>query len=1107
MSITPINAAAAAHLQVAQQQPLDIAGLELKVRTLVVEASAGTGKTTAISDLTVRALGEGFCRIDQVMLVTFTIKAAAELRTRVHSRLATTINTIRAGGTLGPALAASHARDPEGFLANLQQAAAQFDQATITTTHSFCQTMLLSLGIHVDHDPGDTQSDTLDALMAEIADDLFLQDQMGARTMPSREATQRLVDAALHRERVVLHERSGSARAALAERARVEFERRKRTQQIYGFDDMTHRLAQALATDLSQAPRTARSILASRYRLVMVDEFQDTDQQQWQLVHDAFHDSTLLVLIGDPKQSIYRFRGADVQAYVAAAADHQRFSLQKNYRSSRALLSGVEAVLNNAQLGRDITTPTGTADPAAGLQQAPGQWTHPVQLRLLGTNAALGTHMFDAAVADLVAQTRELFDDPPHVQLPRSEVSTRLRRRDVAVLVRSRWRSDKVAKALTAAGIPAVQAGADGVFKGEAGRAWAMVLDMLLNVTDGALRRAALTPLVGWDIPGLVEADETRIDDLARTVRELSQVWLDDGFAAMSDALFSAFSVHERLLQQPRGVQLLSDLLQVAEMAHDHALSHRASPEAVRRWLVEQTQQDAPDVASRVGADIDAIQVMTMHSAKGLGFPVVMLPDLFDPVGVKVKPDEPRLTHDGEGRPLLDVSEAASTGVDEESFQEELRLAYVAMTRAQVALRLWWGASKDVHASALHRLLVNDTPFAPPASVGPLPVKGQVDAMVHHLGSPRFAPIHVHRVPKDGPGRQPPTPAPAEDPLGAPRRWTRSIDRSWRRTSYSGLTAALHELGPHQVGPLGSGGEHGSSAGGLDEPDLVEPTEVAHHRPAAAMPSPMSGIPGGADFGTLVHAILEHIDPQAADLPHEVTVASAPYLSAFGPEVEPEALVDALVKVFHSPLGSLTGGTLADLPATDRLAELDFELTMGSPDLVATVGDLAALFSDRRLLPASDPLAHYGRVLAATPAAEQTLNGFLNGSIDAVLRVGSGPTQRFVVVDYKTNTMPLLADEELTVQHYNAKAMTQAMVAAHYPLQALLYSVALHRLLGWRLPGYDPGRHLGGVGYLFVRGMAGPDTPELGGMPAGVFTWRPPAGFVQAADTILGGPR
>lgn len=1107
MTITPINAAAAASLHRVSQQPLDLATLELRQRTMVVEASAGTGKTTAIATLTVRALGEGFCTIDQVMLVTFTVKAAAELRTRVHGKLTETLDIIGRGGELPEELAPSYQRDPEEFRTNLQQAASQFDRATITTTHSFCQMMLMALGIHVDHDPSDTQTDTLATLKSEITDDLFLQYLADIPRGPDRQAMQRLVDAALDRERVALFETAGTDRTTLATTARQEFERRKRTRQVYGFDDMTHRLAQALANDGRGEPGTARSILTAQYRLVMVDEFQDTDQQQWQLVHDAFHGSTLLVLIGDPKQSIYRFRGADVQAYVSAAQHHEQFSLHKNYRSTRAVLSGIEAVLNNAQLGHAIQTPSGTADAAQGLVEAPGEWIHPVQVRILGTNAHLGKYMFDGAVADLVAQTRELFDNPPQVHLPRAEVR-RLRRRDVAVLVRSKWKSDKVASALNAAGIPAVQAGSDGVFKGEAGQAWATMLELLLNVTDGALRRAALTPLLGWDIPQLIEADDTAVDDLARVVRELSQLWLDSGFAVMSDALFSAFSVHERLLQRPQGMQLLSDLLQVAEMAHDHALSHRASPEAVRRWLVEQTLPGAPDVSSRVGSDVDAIQVMTMHSAKGLGFPVVLLPDLFEPVGVKIAADEPRLRHDPTGQPLLDVSATAGVGNDDEAFQEELRLAYVAMTRAQVAVRLWWGASQDVHASSLHRLLVNAERFGTPGVVGQLSPKGQVDAMLEHLSGPRFRAINAYRVPKEGPGHHGGGGTVAEAPLGAARPWTRSIDRTWRRTSYSGLTAALHELGPQHAGPIGAELDRGSGEGGLDEPDLLDTAEVSVDRgEPAVMVSPMDGIPGGAEFGSLVHAILEHVDPQAHDLHEAITRASAPYLSAFGPEVDAERLVSALVTVFHSPLGSLTGGTLADLPASDRLAELDFELTMGAASGFGTVADLAALFSNRDLLPAEDPLAHYGQVLAATPAAEQTLHGFLNGSIDAVLRVGSGDDLRFVVVDYKTNMMPLLPDEALTVQHYGAAAMTDAMVAAHYPLQALLYSVALHRVLGWRLPGYDPEVHLGGAGYLFVRGMAGPRTPDIGGMPAGVFTWRPPARFILAADKILGGSR
>ncbi|MGD8216301.1 UvrD-helicase domain-containing protein [Aestuariimicrobium sp. Y1814] len=1099
MSIIPLNPAGAAFHADQQRQQLDIARLDLRVSTLVVEASAGTGKTSAIALLTVRALGEGFCSIDQVMLVTYTIKAAAELRTRVHGELTHAIAALRADEELRPELEASAGRDRAGFLANLVRAAAQFDQATITTTHSFCHTMLVGLGIHVDHDTTDTQVESMDALMAEIADDLFLRDQVLDRPqVGTRAAMGRLVKQVLERERVDLHEQQGSVRSDIARAARQEFERRKRTRQVYGFNDMTHRLAEALATGRPNGnPDSARSILASRYRLVMVDEFQDTDEQQWQLVHDAFHGSALLVLIGDPKQSIYRFRGADVQAYLNAAGDHDRYSLKKNYRSSQQVLAGIDAVVNNAQLGPDIHTPTGNADPQGGLVGAPGQWHHPVEIRLVGTNANLGKYLFHQAVDDLVEQTRELFDNPPDVVLPRSH-PRRLRRRDVAVLVRAGWRAELVTRKLVEAGIPAVQAGSGSLFKGEAGRAWADVLDLLLTMNDQALRKAALTPLVGWDLPGLVAADDHAIDDLARTARELSQLWLDKGFAVMSDALYSAFSVHERLLQQTRGAQLLSELLQVAELGHDHALRHRASPEAVRRWLVDLQRPDAPDVDARVGADIDAVQVMTMHKAKGLGFPVVLLPDLFDPTRPPIERDQPRFRHDDTGRALLDVSPSASAGDDEEEFQEELRLAYVAMTRAQVTLRVWWGASRDVHTSALHRLLVNPAPFQAPPKVDSLPPRGQVDAMVKHLAEPRFDPIHVHRVPKEGPAKAAVLVPVQEAPLGAPRTWSRSIDHSWRRTSYSGLTAALHELGPAQAAS--------PSAGGLDEPDLAEVAEPTTTT-GALLVSPMAGIPGGAEFGNLVHAILEHVDPHTDDLAATIRAASAPYLAASGPEVDPDQLVDALVKVFHSPLGELTGATLADVRAEDRLAELDFELTMGGPGGVGAVADLAALFSDRSLLASDDPLADYGRALASSPAAEQTLNGFLTGSIDAVLRVGSGAGQRFIVVDYKTNTMPLLPEEELTVQHYHAAAMANAMMAAHYPLQALLYSVALHRMLGWRLPGYLPDQHLGGVGYLFVRGMAGPQTPVLGGMPAGVFTWRPPARFVLAADEILGGRR
>lgn len=198
----------------------------------------------------------------------------------------------------------------------------------------------------------------------------------------------------------------------------------------------------------------------------------------------------------------------------------------------------------------------------------------------------------------------------------------------------------------------------------------------------------------------------------------------------------------------------------------------------------------------------------------------------------------------------------------------------------------------------------------------------------------------------------------------------------------------------------------------------------------------------------------------------------------------------------------LTTESLSDLPTSSRLPELDFDLPLADSGAPASLADLAALM-DEHLTP-EDPLADYPRRLASSEAAPAVLNGFLTGSIDAVLRLADG---RFVVVDYKTNRLSPSPADPLTLAHYTAPSMAEAMMQAHYPLQASLYCVALHRHLSLRLPGYDPETHLGGVGYLFVRGMAGPDTPVVDGTTCGVFGWYPPAAFVLAASELLGGHR
>jgi exodeoxyribonuclease V beta subunit len=270
----------------------------------------------------------------------------------------------------------------------------------------------------------------------------------------------------------------------------------------------------------------------------------------------------------------------------------------------------------------------------------------------------------------------------------------------------------------------------------------------------------------------------------------------------------------------------------------------------------------------------------------------------------------------------------------------------------------------------------------------------------------------------------------------------------------------------------------------------------------------MTDLPAGAAFGSLVHAVLEHADPGVADLRGELVTQVEEQLRWWPVDAPAEAIAEALLPVQVTPLGPLVPGlSLADIPQRDRLRELDFEFPLVGGDLRAAaptvlLRDLATLW--RRELPADDPLAAYADRLEQPALGDQRLHGYLSGSIDVVLRVPGAAGPRFVVADYKTN---LLGEpgRPVTAADYGPAELAAAMLHSHYPLQAMLYSVVLHRFLRWRLPGYAPERHLGGVLYLYLRGMCGPESPVVDGHPSGVFSWSPPAALVTSVSDLLAG--
>lgn len=1042
---------------------------------LLLQASAGTGKTWTIAALAARFIAENGIRIDQFLLVTFSNKAAQELRSSVFARLqhteAALASFLESGqvpvhDTVSAMLCQ---KDVTARRQRLRDALDSFDSALICTTHVFCQTMLEELGVLGDWDVGESiLSDPL-SLINQCATDVYVArykdvdkptlDPLRALTIAREACLSPLPLQSMHDDDL-----------AFCAEVRQRFAQRKRTMGLVTFDDLTLRLH-----DLLESPDTgawALEVLRRRFSVVLVDEFQDTDPLQWRIIERAFvRDDRVTVLIGDPKQSIYGFRNADLMSYLDAARQITTRSLPRNHRSDAAVVQGVQELFGNLPLGDPSITVVDVDTRHASRLVMPGS-----SARLLirrGIIDGLQHSPHESIANDMVGLTTRLLEV---AQIQGDDGTSRnLTPDDIAVLVRNRARGAELVRSLGDAGIPAVFHGQEDVLRSEAAHDWAMVLAAMIAPTRSNIVMAAATDLLGYTFSGLVDGSEDSVN-ASVLVHRLARAHARGGVPEMMAVLVTQTHLDARVLSHPGGERVLTDLHHVAELL---ASSGTHDLHATADWLHDARDGSAVEGAdTRLASDSPAVRVSTMHSAKGLQYGVVLLPEVSDLVSQSRKPfpvvlNGVRHLHVG---PPLSYQDPTRQEFERQQREEELRLLYVALTRAKYMSIAWHVTGKRSQSGSLTALLARDR--------NSTILKDRYTRVPEHLAlNPAL--VHVSSLDDTAPAPIPPR-APATAPLRS-ARMTRPIDAAWRRTSYSGLTAGLHELGQTLV--------HGDEP---DEVDVIQPPPSA----GMDMPSPMAGLPGGAAFGTLVHEALEELDWRPGHLVASATEVIARLAPRFGmPRDEATILADSLVRICSTPLGPLADGVaLGDIALEERLPELDFDMPMSELGAAATVGDLAALMAHH--LKPSDPLADYPTHLASSPAATGVLRGFLTGSIDAVLRTPSG---RYVVVDYKTNRLPTGPGEELTVGHYQGPAMAEAMMHAHYPLQALLYAVALHRFLSWRLPAYAPETHLGGAGYLFVRGMGGPESPESPDMPCGVFTWHPPVALVVAASELLRG--
>ncbi len=1143
---------------------------------LAIEASAGTGKTYTLVALAARFVIERDIPIAELAVVTFTRVAAAELRDRLRRRLAEAAAALTAmlEGVAPPPddelLVTLCSTEVESRRNRAKDALADFDAATVTTIHGFAQQVLGSLGTSVSSDDDATLGDDGGELLRQVCSDVLVAEGLAASSsaalLPSHTELVKAARDVTGNPGIVTVPGTDPAestdaaalRRRLVDRVVTEIDRRRRSSGSLSFDDVLTRLRDALTGPGGGA---AIETVQRRFRVALIDEFQDTDPVQWDIFGALFGregSETTLVMVGDPKQAIYGFRGANVHTYLDAIATPgtERAALSTNQRSDESVLTALDTLLRDATFGdprirfhpvepsprhagRSMQTGDGTPLPGVVVRVA----LDPDMPRNKNSPFPITTDPAERVVfADLARAVRDLLAS---ATLPRSATDPDgpgqrpVRPNDVAVLVAAHAESPKVRDALIDLGIPAVIARGDTVLRSPAATQWRWLLEAVAQPANvPRARTVALSWFIGWTAETLVAAREGELAEVQELLHRWSETLVDRGVPEFLRAVWAESGVAARILAMVDGDRSMTDLDHIAELLAATAPRHTgpAGLLGVLDQLTIETTTDDVDIdaaARRIESDADAVQIMTMHASKGLEFPIVCCPSLWKQ-GTATPRSRIYQDPDGDGR-TIDVAwtqnwpDTKATKVRKDLASDEaagqgLRLMYVALTRGQHQTLVWWTRSTSSELTGLARVLFarDASGQIDPVAFTKLKVQLPADAdAAEHVArlaaatSGDLAVVEIPAVSQDRARWTPPESGAAES-LGI-ADLGRALDRARRRLSFSAITASGHvyavDPGDATLGDAGAADEAldgealALQPGELDDldPDDLDPDDLDPVAPAAGESGglPLGALRGSADFGTLVHGVLELVDFTADDLAARLAAEVVEVSGRTGFVVDESVLVPGLVAAVESPLGPLLADrSLRQIAPADRLNELDFELTLGEAGRHAGDGDIATLLL-RHLTP-DDPFRAWAEALAERPFGV-VLAGHLVGSIDAVLRVpGPDDASRFVVVDYKTNNLtprgsvPSIAD-------YHPDRLPAAMADHDYPLQALLYSVALHRYLRWRIPDYDPARHLGGVAYLFVRGMVGAETPVVDRAPHGVFSWPVPPRLVEDLSDLLDG--
>jgi len=853
-------------------------------------------------------------------------------------------------------------------------------------------------------------------------------------------------------------------RVLLAQELRAEVSRRLEQQGTMGFNDLILRLSAALkgarGSDLKR-------ILNERFSVALIDEFQDTDNAQWHIFSTLFGGSShYLYLIGDPKQAIYKFRGADIYSYFLARESATcLLTLEKNYRSHPFLVDEVNDLFSKrpdpfflgqgvldyhtvlaAKKEHDIDLSRGdeslsgmtycTLEPNE--KDKKGRWS-----------SGQAATEFRRFVISEIGQL--LGSDVPVVV--KSEEEKPLAPKDIAILVRSNSQAEQYRQALADAAIPAVVGSRRSVFQTD--ECWQLLLLLLAIASPGEigkLKSALTIPWFGFTGNTLHDLwqDDERVSEYHGRFLGYNQLWQEQGVLGMMSRLLVDEEVFITLAPMQMAERAIANIQHLLELIQEQESSENLGIGQVLQWLQAMMNGDkgADNAELLLESDEEAVRIVTMHSAKGLEYAVVFCPYLWYR-SKRTSSEKYQITsHDDANELVVDLGseqfeERREKAVLEE-MAEDLRLLYVALTRAKIRCYTMWadvkprGSVGDSFQSALGYLLFPD---------GYLDYQAQQEKF-SDLGKKKSA-SHLTVCSDD-------LVVPAlrgvqEDELKPLSASARSLHTDWQMSSFSAM-ASLSEY---------------------DHEHVTEITSVA-----GSDPVPVTGLPAGPNFGNVIHDLLEvnsFSSIAGQDNQRALTELLRQKCLRYGVEAELADMQKLLELVVTTPLVAENkepeeAFTLANIPDTSCLKEMGFYF------------HLSRLATDRiNTILAAEP--------TVTPLGYKVMRGYLTGFVDLICESRG----KYYILDYKTNFLGEMMTD------YGPDNLIAAMQSHNYGLQYWIYTLVLHRHLQNLLPDYSYQKNFGGVMYLFVRGMS-PDIPG-----SGVFATLPDYDKLMELDQAIGG--